>query len=227
MAISISRQRKVRRWHRGIAMLTSVQLLLWTISGIYFAFVDIDYVRGGQFRVEADLVQIDLARIDHEYPAARKLTILERLPGEIIVGVHSDVEVLWRGENGAPLEALNEQQALMLGMNRTSFSPDAAEWVDNDVPGSEYRGAPLPLWRLWDSNAPDRVAYMNAMSGEILAVRHEAWRWWDLLWSLHIMSYSDRDTIGNWLLKTFSLLAFLTAVLGLWLYRETRRNATF
>ena len=36
MTSQIERQRRVRRWHRGIAMLTSVQLLLWTLSGVYF-----------------------------------------------------------------------------------------------------------------------------------------------------------------------------------------------
>ena len=49
MTSQIKRQRRVRRWHRVIAMLTSVQLLLWTLSGVYFSFVDIDYVRGHQF----------------------------------------------------------------------------------------------------------------------------------------------------------------------------------
>jgi hypothetical protein len=91
------------------------------------------------------------------------------------------------------------------------------------VAGSEYRGAPLPLWRLWDSANPDRVAYMDALSGQVVAVRHEAWRWWDFLWSLHIMSYGDRDTIGTLLLKLFSVLALGTAVLGLWLLIYTRR----
>jgi hypothetical protein len=60
----------------------------------------------------------------------------------------------------------------------------------------------------------------------VLAVRHGAWRWWDFLWSLHIMSYTDRDTIGTWLLKVFSVMALITAGLGVWLFRATRRDAT-
>ena len=35
------------------------------------------------------------------------------------------------------------------------------------------------------------------------------------------MSYEDRDTIGTWLLRIFSLLALATAVLGLWLFVQT------
>ena len=73
------------------------------------------------------------------------------------------------------------------------------------------------------ADSPAEVAYLNASSGEFVAVRHEAWRWWDFLWSLHIMSYSDRDTIGTWLLKCFSLLALGTAVMGVWLFAATSR----
>jgi len=50
MSGSLSRQRMLRRWHRRVAAVTSVQLLLWTLSGLYFAFIDIDYVRGHQFK---------------------------------------------------------------------------------------------------------------------------------------------------------------------------------
>jgi hypothetical protein len=103
------------------------------------------------------------------------------------------------------------------------LDPDVVEWVERGAPGSEYRGAPLPLWRAFSADSPGEVAYLNASSGELVAVRHEAWRWWDFLWSLHIMSYSDRDTIGTWLLKCFSLLALGTAVMGLWLFAMTSR----
>ena len=152
--------------------------------------------------------------------------IQERLVGELIVGVQTDDGVQWLDEQGAPIAALSAEQVLTLGNERTVIKPDQVEWVDSDMPGSEYRGAPLPLWRLWNAEDPDRVAYVDAMSGEVIVVRHDAWRWWDFLWSLHIMSYEDRDTIGTWLLRVFSLLALGTAVLGLWLFVHTRARRT-
>ena len=82
-------------------------------------------------------------------------------------------------------------------------------------------------WKLWESGDTSRVAYLDAMSGEVVSVRHNAWRWWDFLWSLHIMSYTDRDTIGTWLLKFFSVLALMTAVLGLWLFALTTRKGGY
>ncbi len=226
MTGSLQGQRRLRRWHRLIAMATSIQLLLWTLSGLFFAFVDIDYVRGHQFKVPASPVALDLTQFAVTEFSAQHLVVRERLPGEMLVGVQGESGLQWFDQNGALARALTAEEALALGATRTVMTPNRTEWVDQPEVGSEYRGAPLPLWRLWESDVPDRVAYMDALSGEVLAVRHGAWRWWDFLWSLHIMSYTDRDTIGTWLLKVFSVMALITAVLGVWLSRATRRVAT-
>jgi uncharacterized iron-regulated membrane protein len=223
MTSQIKRQRRVRRWHRGIAMLASVQLLLWTLSGVYFSFVDIDYVRGYHYEVEASSALFDLSALQKLRLSGQQITIRERLPGELIIGVHSESGVRWRNVQGDALTYLSPAEALDLARQRTTLEPDVMEWVDRGASGSEYRGAPLPLWRAVSADSPADVAYFNASSGELVAVRHEAWRWWDFLWSLHIMSYSDRDTIGTWLLKCFSLLALGTAVMGVWLFIATSR----
>ena len=41
---------KVRKIHRYLSIFIAIQLLLWTISGIYFAFNKIELVRGEQYR---------------------------------------------------------------------------------------------------------------------------------------------------------------------------------
>ena len=223
---SLRKQRRLRRWHRLIALVTSCQLLLWTLSGLYFAFIDIDYVRGHQFKRSTSPVALDLSRLETGLISANKVVIQERLAGELIIGVQTDDGVQWLDKQGTPIAALTAEQALTLGNERTVIKPDQLLWVDVELPGSEYRGAPLPLWRMWRAEDPERVAYVDAMSGEVTVVRHDAWRWWDFLWSLHIMSYEDRDTIGTWLLRIFSLLALATALLGLWLFRHTRMRRT-
>ena len=220
----LARQRKVRRWHRWIALVTSVQLLLWTLSGVYFAFIDIDFVRGYQFKRSPEPVMFELSGIDLPSLPGAALTIQERLPGETIIGLSAEDGISWFDSQGQALTPLRAGQAIALARSRTYLALDKAEWLDSALAGSEYRGAPLPLWQLWDSRSPDQVAYMDALSGDVVAVRHDAWRWWDFLWSLHIMSYDDRDTIGTWLLKLFSILALATAALGLWLFVYTRRG---
>lgn len=221
------KQRRVRRWHRAIALITSVQLLLWTASGVYFAFIDIDYVRGHQFKTAPEPMEFATSSFLLNPVQATQVTLLQRRPTELIVGLHTTHGTEWRDSAGELLQPLTREEALVLGAARTVMAPDSAEWVAQNVVGSEYRGAPLPLWKLWESGDTSRVAYLDAMSGEVVSVRHNAWRWWDFLWSLHIMSYTDRDTIGTWLLKFFSVLALMTAVLGLWLFALTTRKGGY
>ena len=76
MTGSLQGQRRLRRWHRLVAMATSIQLLLWTLSGLFFAFVDIDYVRGHQFKVPASPVALDLTQFAVAEFDAQHLVVL-------------------------------------------------------------------------------------------------------------------------------------------------------
>jgi len=215
---SLRRQRKLRKWHRWLALVTAVQLLLWTLSGAYFAFVDINFVRGADHRVAPVPVALNLADVDWVTDEGAELVVRHRLPGELVVGVVGTGATVWYTAAGAALAELDAQEALQLAARATDLEPDSAILVDEDVVGSEYRGRPLPLWRVFNSERPSTVAYLDATSGEVVAIRNTAWRWWDFLWSLHIMDYDDRDTIGTVLLKLFSVLAVLTAVMGIALF---------
>jgi hypothetical protein len=95
MTTRFERQRQVRRWHRRIALLCAVQLFAWTLSGVFFAFVDIEGVRGSDHRKapQADLLP------NITFPAlsdpASSLKVLWRLPSEAIVSVETEEAVKW------------------------------------------------------------------------------------------------------------------------------------
>ena len=208
-------QRKLRRWHRWLAIVTAVQLLAWTLSGVYFAFIDIDFVRGAQHREAPLPTAIDLSSANWVASEATEVLIRHRLPQEVVVGVVGTDETRWYRPNGEPLPALTEVEALKLAGIKTDLRADQAVLIRDAVTGSEYRGRALPLWQVFNKDNPDTVAYIDPKSGDVTAIRNTAWRWWDFLWSLHIMDYDDRDTIGTLLLKLFSVLALLTAVGGI------------
>jgi hypothetical protein len=60
----------LRKFHRYISLLIAVQLLLWTVSGIYFSFNKIENVRGEQYRISSTEDQIankpQLEKLDFE-----------------------------------------------------------------------------------------------------------------------------------------------------------------
>lgn len=216
--IGLATQRKFRRWHRWLALVTAIQLLLWTLSGIFFAFVDINFVRGSDRLQVPAAVEFDLSKVDWVTDNGARIVLRHRLPGELVVGVVGPDNTNWYEQSGGSLADLTAAQALSIGAAATDLDPDRAVWVSEAQLGSEYRGRTLPLWRVFNESHPTTVAYIDAVSGEVVAIRNTAWRWWDFLWSLHIMDYDDRDTIGTVLLKIFSVLALLTAVAGIALF---------
>ena len=66
--------------------------------------------------------------------------------------------------------------------------------------------------------------YVDAMSGEVVAIRSDSWRTWDFLWGTHIMDYAERENIDNLLLKIFSLLALVSAMSGIILFFSGLKN---
>ena len=52
--MSIGLKKSMRAWHRWLGLFTSIQLLLWTVSGPFFTVPDITDVRGEQYRLIKD-----------------------------------------------------------------------------------------------------------------------------------------------------------------------------
>jgi len=53
----------IRTFHKYLSLVISIQLLLWTISGIYFAFNKIELIRGEQYLLNEDVSKLDLTNI--------------------------------------------------------------------------------------------------------------------------------------------------------------------
>ena len=96
--------------------------------------------------------------------------------------------------------------------------------IQEQVRGSEYRGKKLPIYKVTSINKDNKNIniYIDAYSGDIVAIRSKQWRIWDLMWGFHIMDWVDRDNIDNLLLKIFSFLALFTSISGIVLFFKRR-----
>ena len=208
----------IRKIHKYLSVLISIQLLLWTISGIYFAFNQIELVRGEQYRQD-DKVSIDLSRVDLKVLDADSIRFIKRLDAPALV-VKKDNEIQYLDLMGNPLDKLSLQEAQSIVGSSTTLRVLGAEEVLIPEPGAEYRGRPLPLYRVRSVNDEDEEinVYVSGFSGEVVAIRNEQWRIWDLMWGLHIMDWEERDDFNHWLLRVFSVLALISSVTGLFLF---------
>ena len=54
----------IRFFHKYLSLIISIQLLLWTVSGIYFAFNKIELVRGEQYLLENQAEDLNLEEVE-------------------------------------------------------------------------------------------------------------------------------------------------------------------
>ena len=208
----------VRKTHKYLSILISIQLLLWTISGIYFAFNQIELVRGEQYRLP-QVFSVDLSKVNLVLDSVNSIQVARRFGEEILI-VRKEAGTEYLNLEGVALEKLSKTQATSIVSAATSLTPLAVEEIIDPEPGSEYRGRNLPLFKVitQDQENDEINVYVDAISGQVVAIRSEQWRLWDLMWGLHIMDWETRDEINNWLLKLFSVLALISSLTGVFIF---------
>ena len=198
----------IRSLHRYLSIFIAIQLLLWTVSGIYFAFNKIELIRGEQYRLPSNV----------EY------RIFDRL-GQQVIASNKDGNTVYRTyPEGNMLEKLSVEEAKLIASINTSLEPVSAILLTESSPGSEYRGRSLPIYQITTSSKDDINIYLDPLSGDVLAIRSNSWRMWDFLWSLHIMDYDQRDNINNFLLRLFSILALVSSISGILLFFFSKKK---
>ncbi len=208
----------VRNTHKYLSILISIQLLLWTISGIYFAFNQIELVRGEQYRLP-QAFSVDLSKVNLVLDSVKSIQVARRFGEEILI-VRKETGTEYLNLEGVALEKLSKTQATSIVSAVTSLTPLVVEEINDPEPGSEYRGRNLPLFKVitQDKENDEINVYVDALSGQVVAIRSEQWRLWDLMWGLHIMDWETRDEINNWLLKLFSVLALISSLTGVFIF---------
>ena len=208
----------IRKIHKYLSLFVSLQLLLWTASGIYFAYNKIENVRGEQYREQTSF-SVDLSKINFEVEDISTLSFANRLNERVVV-IRDTQGKKYFDFDGNLIDKISFEDALKVVKTKTNLSPLLVEEVTEAKKRAEYRGRDLPIYRVVSRNNKNEKinVYVNPYSGDISAVRSTQWRIWDLLWGFHIMDWQDRDNIGNIFLKIFSVLALLSAITGIVLF---------
>ena len=215
----------VRNTHKYLSFFISVQLFLWTVSGIYFAFNKIELVRGEQYRL-TESFPINFNEVNFSRSDVQQVKAVNRL-GEIIFVVSSSMGVEYLDAFGSPVNKLNKNEVFEIVSASSTLMPIDLEEITESSKGSEFRGRDLPLFKVTSLNDKDKKInlYLNVFSGEITAVRSLQWRIWDLMWGFHIMDWQTRDKINNIFLKIFSILALVSSISGIMLFFRVDFNS--
>ena len=221
---------KVRKVHRYLGLIIGIQFLIWTISGLYFSWTNLDEIHGDQF-MKNPIPKISFSGLTglEEIPDIKKLELIN-IANEPFYWVNE--KQLYNAKSGSKLDEITEQQAIdVVNFHlKEDLEISTIEKIENVGPHHEYRGKPLPAYAI-HFNHPEKItAYVSAKNGKFQRVRHSSWRIFDFLWMGHTMDYNGRDNFNNILLRVFSLFGVLTVLSGfsLWfvtssLYRKLIR----
>ncbi len=211
-----------RKTHKWLGLFVGIQVIIWSLSGLYMTVIHIDTIHGDHLIRSAPKRSIAAASlVDPIALASRqradsvKLTWLWERP--IYVASSKSGDSAFDARTGRAIP--KPDQATIRGLARSYYTgrePIASIGLITDIPG-EIRGRKPPLWRVEFDHWNKPTFYLSPVTGELLSRRHELWRIFDFVWMLHIMDYDERENVNNLLLRIFTWGAVLMALSGSWL----------
>jgi len=207
-------------------------VLLWMVSGLYMTAIDIDTIHGDHLaRADASPISIGTPLVELDALSARHGGIttfrLKRLLGREVYELrHANGTALVDARTGEDLGVLDEARIRELATAYyTGIAPVRSIEKLARAP-AEVSNRPAPLWRVEFADRHETTVYISATNGDLLAKRHDLWRWFDFFWMLHIMDYDERSDANNALLRIASATGLLFAATGVWLlfYSFKRRR---
>ena len=219
-------RRQLRRWHIWLGWIVALPFLAWTASGLVMVARPIEEVRGADLIDEVAPLPSGLAPVAPAIgprPVA-SLTLEQRSAGPRWVVTYADGEArLADPASGrllgplGPADAAREIAARYTGKARIG----GIDRISRDAPPIDFR-RPIDAWRVTMSDGTR--FYLHAGTGEILARRTRWWRFYDLMWGLHIMDLKTREDTHNVWVIGFGILALATTLMALVMLPLTLRR---
>jgi uncharacterized iron-regulated membrane protein len=215
---------KIRKSHRYLGLFLGIQFLLWTVSGLYFSWTDIDEIHGDQFKnLEYQPKAFDSLRSPTAMPIAGGLRTIELRDLGNIPHYWMNNSQLINANSGKVRDGITEKEALYVAKNymREGLEVIAIDLINETGKQHEYRKKLLPAYVISYKSDENIKAYVSLIDGKFQTVRHRDWRWFDFLWMTHTMDYEGRDDFNTIILRAFSLLGLITVFSGFLLWFTT------
>lgn len=235
----------IRRAHRFLGVFAGIQLLTWTLGGLYFAWSDLDEVHGDYDKKPMTMmsatdsfapVQMVLANVRAAAPADSLMSmnlvnILGQPHWQITAHAgqgHDAVHQIRLADaiTGQLRAPLTESEAVDVAKN--GFIGDhkviATKYLTDADGHHEFRGGPFPAVAVTFDDERSTTVYVSTEYGTIEKFRNKLWRRFDFLWMLHTMDYSTRDHITNWILRIASVVGLVTILSGFLLFFTSIRR---
>ncbi|QIR15906.1 PepSY domain-containing protein [Shewanella aestuarii] len=216
-----------RSVHKWLMLFLGVQFVIWSVTGAYMVFFDIDYIHGDtlvnqhQVTINPQNIDFSLAELIKAYPQASQIS-MGKLMNQDVYRFHieqgdSTQLVMLSAQTGERLSAINQAAAVTLAQYYYQHSEHQVAEVNYiaDNPPFEISPRHLPVWQIHFDHFSLPTLYVSAQSGLLVGKRHVFWRAFDWMFRFHIMDYSSGENIDNKLLFFVALLSTIGVISGL------------
>jgi hypothetical protein len=225
------------RWHRWLGWLVGLQVLAWVSGGLLFAWLPFEpWVKGGDVlqRPALALTALPPALQGLDPAGVTAITAVATPRGTAWrVRLDGQAQPVYRLISGAAWVApeVGELRAFARALAPSLGEPVAVERLAK-VPRRlgivDEVGGRGDVWRVRYADTLGTRLYLDGQGGEFIALRNEAWVWYDFFWRLHIMDYGGGEDFNNAWLRAASLLAWglvlAGALLSVLALRRARRR---
>lgn len=215
-----------RKIHKWLMLFLGIQFVIWSATGAYMVFFDIDYIHGDslvthhQTKIQTDKIDYSLKQLLQAYPGANNISVGTFIGQSVYRFTLADTPqqstMLVSAMTGKVLSPLTESTAVTVAQHVYTGEGDIADiTLITENPPFELSSRHLPAWRVNFDDFGSPSLYVSAQSGLLVGKRHEFWRWFDWMFRFHIMDYSSGEDIDNALLFWVALFASFAVVSGL------------
>jgi len=210
-------RQRLRRWHIWLGWIVGLPVLAWTVSGLVMVVRPIETVRGEDLIAKAPALPAGLAPVPPAIgPRPLESLRLEPRPdGPRWLLKYADggtrLADAATGRLLPPLAAADAArlvEARYTGVARVA----AVDRTSAETPPLDLRRQ-VAAWRVTMTDGTR--FYLDSATGEILARRTRWWRFYDLMWGIHIMDLETREDAHNPLLIGFGAASVVTILLAL------------
>jgi len=214
----------LRKTHKWLALFAGIQVLIWSVSGLYMTFVDLDIIHGDhlvsmqkpQVIDSSSILPISKKIIDENKPihSIKLKAYFDRPVYEIRAKELLVIVDALTGEKKNNLSKSDIQQnTQQIYAGEASIS--AIELL-NQYP-TEIGGRKQSVWQVKFDDWSNSTLYFHPKSGRLISKRTDLWRTFDFLWLLHIMEMWDSEGYSGLLFRLFSIASLLMTLFGSWL----------
>jgi Na+-transporting NADH:ubiquinone oxidoreductase subunit F len=212
----------LRKLHKWLGLVIGLQVVLWAVSGVMFAWLDHDAIdaAGSVRTVEPAVLSSTIVKTD---PA----TLLGDYPPQELYDVRATLLAdrwVWRVELRDRVELRTVEDGARVNVDEPWLRSLALERYAGDgrliaatlqtEPDIASR-ASGPVWQA-QFDDPERTAlYFAADDGRFIAARTATWRLYDFFWMLHTMDYIGRDNFNNPLIITIGMATLWLSISGM------------